>query len=98
MRIKTCVDKKTCAEVIACGYNDERAERMPNKKSQPKMLTAPLWSLLGLALGVSDASRWIINTTSPSRVFDGIGGLSAGASSRLLFNYPEQERNEDSHS
>ncbi|XP_065844131.1 galactocerebrosidase-like [Oscarella lobularis] len=28
------------------------------------------------------------------RRFDGIGGLSAGASSPLLFNYPDKERNE----
>lgn len=31
---------------------------------------------------------------APRRIFDGIGALSAGASSRLLMDYPEKERNE----
>ncbi|MFC0540268.1 discoidin domain-containing protein [Kutzneria chonburiensis] len=33
-----------------------------------------------------------IDGTSPGRVFDGVGALSAGASSRLLVDYPEPER------
>jgi O-glycosyl hydrolase len=34
----------------------------------------------------------IVDGTSPGRVFDGVGALSAGASSRLLIDYPPAER------
>ena len=33
-----------------------------------------------------------INGHSPGRLFDGVGGVSAGASSRLLYDYPEAQR------
>src|SRR3954470_4279254 len=33
-----------------------------------------------------------VDGTAPGRVFEGVGGLSAGASSRLLIDYPEPER------
>ncbi len=36
----------------------------------------------------------VISPTSPGRVFEGIGALSAGASSRLLLDYPEPARSE----
>ncbi|MGH9351733.1 MAG: galactosylceramidase [Terriglobia bacterium] len=35
-----------------------------------------------------------INGNSPGRVFDGMGALSAGASSRLLIDYPEPARSQ----
>ncbi|MCT2584536.1 FG-GAP-like repeat-containing protein [Actinophytocola gossypii] len=35
-----------------------------------------------------------VDGTSGGRVFGGIGGVSAGASSRLLFDYPEPERSQ----
>lgn len=35
-----------------------------------------------------------IDGTSPGRVFEGVGALSAGASSRLLLDYPEPQRSE----
>lgn len=35
-----------------------------------------------------------LNGSSPGRVFDGIGALSAGASSRLLIDYPEPYRSQ----
>ena len=35
-----------------------------------------------------------IDGKSPGHVFEGIGALSAGASSRLLFDYPEPQRSE----
>jgi O-glycosyl hydrolase len=35
-----------------------------------------------------------VNGTSSGRVFDGVGALSAGASSRLLADYPEPERSQ----
>jgi O-glycosyl hydrolase len=34
-----------------------------------------------------------IDGNSPGRTFDGVGALSAGASSRLLIDYPEPQRN-----
>lgn len=36
--------------------------------------------------------RIVLNGRSPGRIFQGIGALSAGASSRLLIDYPEPER------
>ncbi|WP_298328187.1 discoidin domain-containing protein [Haloactinopolyspora sp.] len=33
-----------------------------------------------------------LDTGSPGRIFDGVGALSAGASSRLLIDYPEPQR------
>jgi galactosylceramidase len=38
------------------------------------------------------ASEIIINGKSPGRTFEGLGALSAGASSRLLMEYPEPHR------
>lgn len=35
-----------------------------------------------------------INGKSPGRTFEGLGALSAGASSRLLWDYPEPYRGE----
>jgi len=35
-----------------------------------------------------------IDGKDKGRTFDGIGALSAGASSRLLINYPEPQRSE----
>ena len=34
----------------------------------------------------------VVDGASPGRTFEGIGGLSAGASSRLLLDYPEPQR------
>ena len=34
----------------------------------------------------------ILNGNSPGRTFEGLGALSAGASSRLLIDYPEPQR------
>ena len=35
-----------------------------------------------------------LDSNGPGRVFDGIGGLSAGANSRLLMDYPEPQRSQ----
>jgi len=35
-----------------------------------------------------------LNNTSPGRVFEGIGAVSAGASTRLLLDYPEPQRSQ----
>jgi hypothetical protein len=36
----------------------------------------------------------VLNGNSPGRVFDGLGAASAGASSRLLIDYPEPQRSQ----
>jgi hypothetical protein len=57
-------------------------------------------SLVAMASAALAASAGAQTTTleldadSPGRTFDGVGSLSAGASSRLLINYPERERSE----
>jgi galactosylceramidase len=38
--------------------------------------------------------RITLDASSPGRVFEGIGALSAGASSRLLIDYPEPQRSD----
>lgn len=43
---------------------------------------------------ISTAAPIQVSGTSPGRTFDGIGALSAGASSRLLIDYPEAQRSE----
>ena len=61
-------------------------------------------SLVGLAILVSCVSsspkmqgqqtEIVLDGSSSGRVFDGIGALSAGASSRLLIDYPEPQRSQ----
>lgn len=36
----------------------------------------------------------VLDGSSPGRIFDGLGAVSAGASSRLLFDYPEPQRSQ----
>lgn len=54
--------------------------------------------LLALGLGFSGAAvrgqqiNVVLDGNSRGRVFDGLGAVSAGASSRLLIDYPEPER------
>lgn len=58
--------------------------------------------LLGVALAASlnmsslaiAQQTVVIDGTGPGRIFDGIGGVSAGASSRLLIDYPEPARSQ----
>src|SRR5579884_4420772 len=40
------------------------------------------------------ATKIVIDPHAPGRVFEGIGALSAGASSRLLIDYPEPQRSQ----
>eukprot|EP00746_Dinoflagellata_sp_MGD_P092244 gnl/MRDRNA2_/MRDRNA2_36507_c0_seq1.p1 gnl/MRDRNA2_/MRDRNA2_36507_c0~~gnl/MRDRNA2_/MRDRNA2_36507_c0_seq1.p1 ORF type:complete len:1023 (-),score=176.27 gnl/MRDRNA2_/MRDRNA2_36507_c0_seq1:99-3167(-) len=55
-----------------------------------------LASCLSIAMGMGATHQLHVHTKSelPRRTFDGIGALSAGASSRLLQDYPEKERKE----
>jgi O-glycosyl hydrolase len=56
--------------------------------------------LLALAMGfasvVANGQKVsvVLDGNSPGRVFDGIGAVSAGASSRLLIDYPEPQRSQ----
>jgi len=57
-------------------------------------------TLLSLAIGVASVVAngqkvsVVLDGNSPGRVFDGIGAVSAGASSRLLIDYPEPQRSQ----
>ena len=70
--------------------------------TSPSPLYCILFSLsffcaLGAPLRSSDEGfplHATLNGAAPFRVFDGIGALSAGASSRLLFDYPQPVRSD----
>ncbi len=55
---------------------------------------ALLFSLAPTALAQVPEKNVILDGASPGRVFDGIGAVSAGASSRLLIDYPEPYRSQ----
>ncbi len=50
--------------------------------------------LAGRELAVAEPVVITLDGRKPGRVFEGIGGASAGASSRLLIDYPEPQRSE----
>jgi len=56
------------------------------------------WWLLLFALAIPSAfaqpTKVTLDGNSPGRIFDGLGALSAGASSRLLIDYPEPQRSQ----
>jgi Glycosyl hydrolase family 59/F5/8 type C domain/Galactocerebrosidase, C-terminal lectin domain len=62
------------------------------------ILTAASGMLLSLLIAEVPAADptpvIVLDAASPGRVFEGVGGVSAGASSRLLFDYPEPQRSE----
>jgi len=47
-----------------------------------------------MAVPAHGAQIIAVNGKSPGRIFEGIGGESAGASTRLLVDYPKKQRNE----
>ena len=62
-----------------------------------KMLTcSALLALAWFSAAMARAAEPIINVdgNSEGRTFEGLGALSAGASSRLLMDYPEPQRSE----
>ena len=74
---------------------------MPKRSSGMMMATATAAVALALsflasagAAAAQTAQAVTIDGTSPGRTFDGIGALSAGASSRLLIDYPEPQRSQ----
>ena len=46
------------------------------------------------AFALSQTVQVVLDGNSKGRIFDGIGAVSAGASSRLLIDYPEPERSQ----
>lgn len=53
------------------------------------------WLICFVCVAVSlGATNIVLDGKSPGRVFEGIGALSAGASSRLLSDYPDQQKRE----
>src|SRR6516165_4561866 len=59
----------------------------------PKSVLALLLCFSGAAVNGQNTSV-LLDGTSKGRVFDGIGAVSAGASSRLLIDYPEPQRSQ----
>ena len=58
-------------------------------------LAATALLALGVDLHAAEAVKTIrLEAASPGREFDGIGAVSAGASSRLLIDYPEPQRSQ----
>ena len=61
----------------------------------PAASAALALSLLAASAAAAAAAAPIpISGAAPFHVFDGVGGLSAGASSRLLRDYPEPQRSQ----
>jgi hypothetical protein len=62
------------------------------------MKTLSRMAFLILGFGCLTASAWVLDITldphQPGRIFEGIGAVSAGASSRLLIDYPEPQRSQ----
>ncbi len=54
---------------------------------------ALLWLLSALAV-FGQAETVILDGQGPGRTFEGLGGLSAGAGSRLLMDYPDPQRSQ----
>ncbi|MGC8639117.1 MAG: hypothetical protein ACP5XB_04480 [Isosphaeraceae bacterium] len=60
-------------------------------------MLAGCWLLLGLVADIAADDRVNViplDLATAGSVFEGLGGVSAGASSRLLFDYPEPQRGE----
>ncbi len=61
------------------------------------LLVLKIFLIPGVAVGSGPArnpQRILIDLTGSGPVFDGLGALSAGASSRLLIDYPEPQRSQ----
>ena len=69
-------------------FNDQRS------RGPLFSLALSLGSFVFSASAQADAGLIVIDGASPGRAFDGLGGLSAGASSRLLIDYPKAQRDE----
>lgn len=61
---------------------------------KPVILTVLLVAPLAPSLAAAEALVIPLDPASPGRVFEGIGAASAGASTRLLPDYPEPQRSQ----
>ena len=61
---------------------------------QSAAFAAALVFLLLLASAAAQQTRVVVDGNGTGRVFDGLGAASAGASSRLLIDYPEPQRSQ----
>lgn len=74
--------------------------RAPAQAEARKLWTALAIPILGLALwttgtsSIAQQALVLLDGHSNGRVFDGLGAVSAGASSRLLIDYPEPQRSQ----
>ena len=80
-------------------WNRSKANRLTQRTHKPtfKLKTTLLQSGLILLLsicGLHAQSVIRLDAASPGRTFEGIGAVSAGASSRLLIDYPEPQRSQ----
>jgi hypothetical protein len=66
---------------------------MGNRKSIAVTALIGLTMLIGSA-ALCQETNVVLDGTSKGRVFDGLGAASAGASSRLLIDYPEPQRSQ----
>src|SRR5246127_4496816 len=57
-------------------------------------LSVLLSSVVGVTAVLAQSVSVTIDPASPGRTFDGLGAVSAGASSRLLYDYPEPYRSQ----
>src|SRR3569832_800776 len=72
-----------------------RAGQKPCSGIDMKTLAAIVMALIALTLspvGHGQQTVVVLDGTSKGRIFDGLGAASAGASSRLLIDYPEPQR------
>src|ERR1039457_4773595 len=64
------------------------------KQTHRSMTTMLLLNLMLAGSALAQPIAITLDANRPGRVFEGIGGASAGASSRLLMDYPEPQRSE----
>jgi len=65
-----------------------------SKQSPWRLATMPLFGIALAASALAQPVTITLDANHPGRMFEGIGGVSAGASSRLLVDYPEPQRGE----
>jgi hypothetical protein len=68
---------------------------IPNNKPQMKRsLLLTVATVLLVVVVHAQVTTIYLKDHSPSRIFEGLGAVSAGASSRLLIDYPAQYRSQ----
>src|SRR6185312_14753506 len=99
------VSEKRINQRQQIGPNPSRQSRrslVKEKRGKMGRLSAWLIAMSVVAVLQSGSSSFaqtaqkeiVLNGASKGRIFDGLGAVSAGASSRLLIDYPEPERSQ----